>query len=144
MTKKKKKKEFYPQKRFVWFGDTVIAQAAFELLGSGSWVAGRLVCAPVPISPQRAQTKDPDLRHAMSRPGTYLKAWTMTVPKRMKRAEKIRDSRGIISRLERSTQLHQLVLCWSLSSAEERQHLPSKDASAPENTAAQWGLFWWG
>lgn len=30
----------------------------------------------------------------------YLKAWTMTVPKRMKRAEKMRDSRGIISRLE--------------------------------------------
>ena len=27
-----------------------------------------------------------------------LKAWTMTVPKRMKRAEKMRDSRGIISR----------------------------------------------
>lgn len=30
----------------------------------------------------------------------HLKAWTMTVPKRMKRAEKMRDSSGIISRLE--------------------------------------------
>lgn len=30
----------------------------------------------------------------------HLKAWTMTVPNRMKRAEKMRDSKGIISRLE--------------------------------------------
>lgn len=30
---------------------------------------------------------------------SYLKAWMITVPNRMKRAEKIRDSTGIISRL---------------------------------------------
>lgn len=33
-------------------------------------------------------------------PWAHLKAWTMTVPKRMKRAENMRDSSGIISRLE--------------------------------------------
>lgn len=31
---------------------------------------------------------------------SHLKAWMMTVPKRMKRAEKISDRMGIISRLD--------------------------------------------
>lgn len=39
-----------------------------------------------------------------SRVCTHLKAWTITVPKRMKSAEKSKDSRGIISRLREHLQ----------------------------------------
>lgn len=35
---------------------------------------------------------------------SHLKAWMMTVPKRMKRAEKIKDKMGIISRLQETKQ----------------------------------------
>ena len=35
----------------------------------------------------------------MKSESSYLKAWMTTVPNRMNKAEKIRDKRGIISRL---------------------------------------------
>lgn len=37
---------------------------------------------------------------------TDLKAWTTTVPNKMNKAEKMRDRRGIISRLQINTETH--------------------------------------
>lgn len=55
--------------------------------------------------------------HAGKPQRTYLKAWTMTVPKRMKRAEKTRDRRGIISRLK---EIDKLTNCPALHAAATR------------------------
>lgn len=58
-------------------------------------------------------------------PLAHLKAWTMTVPKRMKRAEKMRDSSGIISRLEAEAAVSPHPLDWGFGCLRRKSPKPN-------------------
>lgn len=70
-------------------------------------------------------------------PRAHLKAWTMTVPKRMKRAEKMRESSGIISRLGAKAAVSHT--CWGLRLSQE-ENVPNQTPSHQE-TQSQARLF---